>query len=73
MISSVGTAERSSSICDGCVFYFPERRRRCSCLPRAVPEDMAGGCACRLEVPEDALAMRAVLPDDGKNRKERGQ
>ncbi len=52
-------------ICEGCVFYHPGRRdKKCSCLPRAVPEEMER-CSVRLGAPsEAALAMRVVTAAD---------
>ena len=52
-------------ICDGCIFYHPERqKKKCSCLPRAVPEQMSS-CAVRLEAgSESVLAMRVLIAED---------
>ena len=52
-------------ICDGCIFYHPERqKKKCSCLPRAVPEQMSI-CAVRLEAgSESVLAMRVLIAED---------
>lgn len=60
-------------ICDGCIFYHPGRqRKKCSCLPRAVPEEMEK-CSVRLCAPsEAALAMRVVtdadIPEEPKQK-----
>lgn len=52
-------------ICDGCIFYHPERqKKKCSCLPRAVPEQMSS-CAVKLEAgSESVLAMRVLIAED---------
>lgn len=52
-------------ICDGCIYYHPGRqRKKCSCIPRAVPEEMEK-CSVRLEAPcESVLAMRVRTSED---------
>lgn len=52
-------------ICDGCIFYHPGRqRKKCSCIPRAVPEEMEK-CTVRLKAgSESVLAMRVLTSED---------
>ena len=56
-------------ICDGCIFYHPGRQeKKCSCLPRAVPEEMER-CSVRIEAPsETALAMRVLSAEEMKRK-----
>lgn len=62
-------------VCDGCIYHHPGRQeKKCSCLPRAVPEEMKK-CSVRLEAPSDAtMAMRVVTGADiEKESKQKGR
>lgn len=61
----------SQLICDGCIFYHPGRqRKKCSCIPRAVPEEMKK-CSVRLEaLCESVLAMRVRTSEDIEQKPE---
>ena len=58
-------------ICDGCIYYHPGRqRKKCSCIPRAVPEEMKK-CDVRLEAgSESVLAMRVLISEDIEQKRQ---